>query len=168
MMYCIRGYCHLPTHLRVGAHGFAVDLSAEWPDLVRRAGITDEQIQHMLKEKAEHWLDAAGYGGHFTEESGLGSGRKYPARCVRVTWGEWGPEHITVPGNACGLDIEKRGFGSVYVGDCATLQPHNVDSLSQKYLLTIVFTEIAYLLMLFARCNQDDADREAARMAQKG
>ncbi len=116
MMYCIRGYCHLPTHLQIGAHGFAVDLSAEWPDLVRRAGITDEQIQHMLKEKAEHWLDAAGYGGHFTEESGPGSGRKYPARCVRVTWGEWGPEHITVPGNACGLDIEKAASAAYTSG----------------------------------------------------
>jgi hypothetical protein len=32
-------------------------------------------------------------------------------RDIRVEWGEWGPEHISVPGNACALDIDESPMG---------------------------------------------------------
>lgn len=59
---------------------------------------------------------------------------------VMMRWGEWGLENIAVPGNACGLDISDDPGAPL---DGKLLLPHNVDSLSQKYLLLIVFTWFA-------------------------
>ena len=55
-----------------------------------------------------------------------------------------GPEHITVPGNACGLDVD-QGLGAPRDGK--VLQPHNIDSSNQVILLLTVFTTIADLII---------------------
>ena len=53
-----------------------------------------------------------------------------PNIALRISWGEWGLEHITVPGDACGLDIEHHTFGNTLDGP--VLQPHNIDTWNQK------------------------------------
>ncbi len=68
-----------------------------------------------------------------------------PNMALRVNWGEWGPEHITVPGNACGLDIDNR-FGTPKDG--RILQPHNIDTWGQKQLFLITFCWFAETLTL--------------------
>lgn len=65
---------------------------------------------------------------------------------LRVTWGKWGAEHIIVPGNACGLDVNTAGCFNLLKG--MTLLPHNIDSWTQKQLLLIVFTEIAECVLM--------------------
>lgn len=72
---------------------------------------------------------------------------------TRLSWGEWGPEHLDVPGNACGLDLCDRGsgFGCVY-HDGVILLPHNVDCMTQAYALVFMFTSITYTLELEACC----------------
>ncbi len=151
-MYAIRGLCHR-RDISMGAHGFCIDLSPEFKATVAKSAITAENIDHLLKQNARGWLDAAGFDSIYDpDNAGHGRDKSQPpgpnarplwgVEHLRVAWGEWGPEHISIPGNACGLDIERRGFGTVYP-DGAQLQPHNVDSLEQKYLLLIVFAEIA-------------------------
>jgi hypothetical protein len=99
------------------------------------------------------WLDGCKFATMFDPDNcGFGADKKKPlgpnARPLykpgldlRVTWGKWGPEHITVPGNACGLDVDENGFGSPRDGAC--LNPHNVDSVNQAHLLLVVFTWFA-------------------------
>lgn len=64
---------------------------------------------------------------------------------VRIVLGDWGLEHISVPGNACGLDI--------WDDICApaggmSLLPHNVDSKMQCMALITVFTWFIYTASL--------------------
>lgn len=65
---------------------------------------------------------------------------------LRIQWGEWGPEHLSVPGNACGLDIDWQGMGKPVGG--AILTPHNVDSITQASLLLTMFSFVANHLIL--------------------
>lgn len=92
------------------------------------------------------WLDNCGYDTMYDpdgrdpmadwEARSLGKTRKlgpnarklYDVHSIRVSWGEWGPEHITVPGNACGLDI-CYGMGMSRRQGGKFLAPHNVDNL---------------------------------------
>ncbi len=82
------------------------------------------------------------------ENKHLGKARKlgpnavplYGEHEIRVSWGTWGIEHITVPGNACGLDIDK-GYHSPRNG--RILVPHNIDNFQQVILLLTVFTTLA-------------------------
>ena len=159
-MYAIRGLCHR-TDITMSAHGFAVDLSPEWREAVGKSGLGQAEIDSYLRNAGRQWLDCAGYDAWYDPDNcgawadpkkprGPNARKMYePCRDMRVMWGEWGPEHITVPGNACGLDIDRHTFGSLY-HEGRMLQPHNVDSLKQKYLLLIVFTQIAESVILFA------------------
>lgn len=151
-MYAIRGLCHR-TDITMGCHGFSIDLSPEFKTAAAKSGINQEKIDHLIETAGRLWLDATGFDAIYDpDNTGAWADKKkppgpnarplYEAKHLRVAWGEWGPEHISIPGNACGLDIDRDGFGSVY-RDGALLHPHNVDSLKQKYLLLIVFTEIA-------------------------
>ncbi len=134
-MYLIRHFCHLSDR-SMGAHDFAIELHPDFRDRVAKSGITQEIVDSIIQEDGKEWLKAAGYGSPLLIEK------------LRVKWGEWGPEHITVPGNSCGLDLEKRP-STVFRGG-ARLNPHNIDSLAQKYLLTIVFTELAVQATLYS------------------
>lgn len=159
-MYAITGLCHR-RDISMSGHGFIIDLAPQFKDAVSRSGVRQEQIDAMLQTCGRYWLDCAGFDDIYDpDNSGFHRDPKKkpgpnayplyrPGMDLRVTWGEWGPEHITVPGNACGLDISRSAFGSVFDGG-VRLTPHNVDSLAQKYLLLIVFTEIAHTVQLFA------------------
>jgi len=157
-MYAIRSFLHR-NDLTMSAHGFCVDLHPRVKDAVLKSNITQESIERMLNNVGQFWLDGCGWGAMFDPENcgfdadkdaepGPKARKMYqPNQDLRVTWGEWGPEHITVPGNACGLDIDRSSFNCVFK-DGARLLPHNVDGWSQKYLLTIVVTEIFESLIL--------------------
>lgn len=73
-----------------------------------------------------------------------------PNRDLRVVWGKWGPEHITVPGSACGLGLDECCIGGPFMGG-AGLTPHNVDSWSQKNLLLLTFLQLASSVIYCSR-----------------
>ena len=170
-MYLIRGLCPR-TDISMGAHGFAIELGREWPKLVAASGLTATMVNHKIEREGDAWLDACGYGGMYDPDAvfdpmtaldeldggspvkkklGPRARRSYEARTsIRVQWGAWGLEHISVPGNACGLDIEREGFGT-FMPRAAMLTPHNIDCWRQKQLLLIVFTTFAEDIVLFAR-----------------
>lgn len=167
-MYAIRGFCHDtdPSRMGLSAHSFCVDLMPAFRDAVASCGINQKQIDAMIARCGREWLDASGYSGIYdpdnsgcdyddTKPPGPDARPRYePRTAIRVKWGEWGPEHITVPGNACGLDIEYGSqIGCMFSGG-KTLLPHNLDTLRQKYLLTIIFTEISYSVILGSACEK--------------
>lgn len=134
-MYLIRGLCHR-TDITMSCHGFQIDLSPEWRAKVAKCqrlspGEGQKAVNQLIETSGKHWLQCSGW-----------EREVWSPRDIRVAWGEWGPEHISVPGNACGLDITRDNFGCIFP-DGRSLEPHNIDSLAQKYLLLIVFTEIA-------------------------
>jgi len=112
-----------------GGHGFNILLFPGYKDLVARSGLDQEKVDTFVKNCGQTWLDALGYNKMC----------KYLWN-VHITWGEWGPEHISVPGTACGLDIELGPLGGPR--GSASLQPHNIDAAHQVMLLLIAFTEI--------------------------
>lgn len=122
-------------HPQMGGAGFNIILNKKWKEAVSQSSITQDGINNMIDNLGNFIL--------------LGHGRDAMEECmikcrIRVKWGEWGPEHITVPGNACGLDIDKSwiGLGSEEVA----LTPHNVDSVNQASMLLTVFIKIAEIL----------------------
>lgn len=156
-MYLIRGLCPR-TDVMCGAHYFNVELSRDWPSLVEASGITQENVDHVIETNGRAWLDACGF-----KSSGLFD----PRTSIRVAWGSWGTEHITVPGNACGLDIDHsdHSFGC-FIENGRMLLPHNIDSWNQKNLLLIVFTEFAESIV----CRSGDrmTDAELIQRARNG
>jgi len=157
-MYAIKALCHR-TDIHIGAHGFIVDLHSSVPDLVLK---TQEKIDRIVESSGRIWLDNVGYDEIFDPDNCGAFADKdlppgpdahplhRPGVDLRVSWGKWGPEHISVPGNACGLDIEEKLIGCVFK-DGASLYPHNVDSWRQKYLLLITFTELLHTVVLLAK-----------------
>jgi hypothetical protein len=158
-MYLIRGYCPR-TDIDMGRHGFFIDLHPKLTEFVALAKLTDPDITANVQRQGRAWLDSCGFDGWYDPDNyglyhdpkklpGPNAVKSYQPRDIRVAWGEWGPEHISVPGNACGLDIDRRPLGNIWRGG-ASLYPHNVDSWSQKQLLTIVFTYFIESVMLIA------------------
>lgn len=145
-MYLIRGL-DPRTDIAMGAHGFSIELSPQWRVMVASCGLTQEMVDKKILECGNDWLDSCGYKGKLSYDA---SKRLYEARhSIRIHWGEWGPEHITVPGNACGLDIDRNAFGT-FIKNGAMLTPHNIDCWSQKQLLLIVFCSFAEDVVLFS------------------
>ena len=153
-MYSIDGLC--PTG-GMGGYGFSVHLSPEFQRSVSSSEINQEKADHVIKSYGEAWLHHCGWTNFFDPETcGFESDdrivpsegtRPSPSyREIRVSWGDWGPEHISVPGNACGLDIDDGMFCVFNKGK--TLLPHNVDHWGQVNLLLIVFTWFAHSLTL--------------------
>lgn len=157
-MYLIRYLC--PHGTDPGCHGFTIDLFSQWKELVASSEMTQEKVNTLIKTDGRRWLDRCGYNAIFDPDNcGFQADKKkphgpnahplYETSQIRVSWGEWGAEHITVPGNACGLDIDQRLFGRLTDGP--SLVPHNIDNWSQKQLLLIVFTELAADVVLFSK-----------------
>lgn len=134
-MYHIKGLPHR-TSIEMGVHGFTIDLSPQWKEMVaacENLNPTNGQnaINYLIRNAGEGWLTRAGY-----------KRPLYGHRDILIQWGEWGPHHIIIPGNACGLDISDDSFGCIFSMG-RSLRPHNIDSLHQKYLFLMIFTEIA-------------------------
>lgn len=150
MMYHVFGLCPR-TDIDMGRCGFGIKLYPAWREAVKAHGMTQEMISTALKNYHRQWLDGCGFDAIFdpdnsgfnmdkSKKPGPDSRPLYDVHCIRVAWGEWGPEHITVPGNACGLDIS-HSINSPKDG--VTLEPHNIDSLAQQILLLTIFTTFA-------------------------
>lgn len=141
MLYHISGY---NPERGMGQAGFWVKLYPAWREAVSVCEIlTQENVNRAIQSMGRSWLDNHGY------EATCDDDMRYvwePRTSLRVKWGEWGPEHISVPGNACGLDLDT---GSVFAPkDGRILCPHNVDSLEQASLLLTVFLFFADTLVL--------------------
>lgn len=123
--------------------GFNIKLWPNWKEVVFKSDLTQEKIYTMIERRGRGWLDACEYDN--TIDHGNGPEQLYKPDCIRISWGEWGLEHITVPGNACGLDLD-RGVGAPIGG--RVLSPRNIDCMRQAYLIQLVFNCIAdYLVM---------------------
>lgn len=131
-MYRIEGWS--PDPGQMGGCGFSIILTPAWKDAVSKSDITQDKIDELLQTIGKSILN-----GHGRD---IDNARMMPCY-LRVKWGEWGPEHITVPGNACGLDIMNNGICDV---DEKSLNPHNVDSISQASMILTIFIEIATIL----------------------
>lgn len=149
-MYHIR--CLVPRNDHyLGNHGFCIDLHPSYKDYVLRSGITQDKIDFYIKNEGNRWLDCLGYNGTYNSIDELGNTQQKRiyevSSSIKVEWGEWGLEHILVPGNACTLDLEKDPLASSFkLG--ARLEPHNIDSWSQKNLMLLIFTQISDLVIV--------------------
>lgn len=144
-MYSIYGLCPRP---QMSGAGFGIKLWPAWKDAVAKYNLTQKQVNAAIERLGRDWLDGCGFNSIYdpdncgfdrdkTKKPGPNARPMYePRTSIRVTWGEWGIEHITVPGNACGLDIDSS-LGAPRGG--RSLTPHNVDSLAQAHLLLVVF-----------------------------
>ncbi len=152
-MYHITRLCPR-TDIDMGRCGFSINLYPAWRQAVEDSKLTQHHIDTAIKNYHRAWLDGCGYDAIFDpdkdplaewEERNLGKKSKpgpnarplYDIHSIRVAWGEWGPEHITVPGNACGLDIDRSSLTG------CSLVPHNIDNFGQVILLLTVFTTFA-------------------------
>lgn len=159
MFYEIRGFCPRdPGDLNrlLDRHAFYIDLHPEWKEAVaifrELYGVGQAQVDAVVAENARRWLDSCGF--HqihdpddvepwLREDStpgGPNASPLYGKWDIRVSWGEWGLEHLDVPGNACGLNLD-RAFGAPPGGK--SLLPHNIDTWGQKKLLLCVFLHFA-------------------------
>lgn len=132
-LYHISGW-H-PTQEMSGA-GFCVKLFPAWKEAIKKSGLASVNVDHMIKNYGREWLDGHGYPADIYEK---------PEWHFRITWGEWGPHHITIPGcNATGLDITD-GYRAPENGRILT--PHNVDTINQASMLLCIFLRIADYLI---------------------
>jgi hypothetical protein len=166
MFYNITGLCPHCPHPESSGCGFSIQLWPIWKELVGKSKLTQEHVNNAIETMHRGWLDGCGYAEMYDpdedplemwKEKHLLSKRKlgpksrhlYGPHSIHISWGEWGPEHITVPGNACGLDISDQG--RPYHGGKALL-PHNVDHRDQAMLLLVVFTWFADSILLHSKC----------------
>ena len=122
-MYKIKGWCPNREN-QMGGSAFSIVLTPKWKEAVQKSGITQDKVDNLLKsEVCKTYLRQHRFGDRISE--------------VRINWGEWGIENITVPGNACGLDINYHGIG-LNDGE-VILEPHNVDTIFQASLILSLF-----------------------------
>lgn len=145
MNYQIVGLCPR-SDLALGRWGFCIKLHPNFKIAVQDSGINKVQAYTAIENMGRAWLDGCGFDRLF-EYDGKKEPLYKPNQDLRISWGEWGLEHITVPGNACGLDID-TGIMSPRNGKI--LLPHNIDGMSQAVLLLIVFTWFAETIHNFA------------------
>ena len=162
MLYHIVG---LSPQRQMSGAGFCIHLWPEWKEAVARWSKDQAAINTAIGRLHRGWLDGCGFDAIFDpnedpldkwKREKAGAARQYSKEArplydehsIQVSWGEWGPEHINVPGNACGLDIDK-GYSCPHDG--RILGPHNVDSIAQAHLLLVIFTWFADCIVLEER-----------------
>jgi hypothetical protein len=133
--------------------GFHIQIWPEWKSLVAESGLEQKNCNIAIENMGRVWLDGCGFNAMYDPDQspddrfakkkmGPNARPLYdPRTSLRVKWGEWGTEHIDVPGNACGLDIDDRAMCRPEGG--SVLLPHNVDSIKQAHILLVVFTFFA-------------------------
>lgn len=130
-MYKIIAWNPMPN---MNGAGFGIVLKPELKLAVAKSGLTQQNIDNWIKTHGNNLL--LNHGWTIDPNSN-------PNTYIRVEWGQWGIEHITVPGNACGLDID-TGIG-LKDGEMV-LNPHNMDNLRQASVVLAVFTAIMEIL----------------------
>lgn len=114
----------------MGGAGFCIVLYPAFKELASKSDL-NEKLPQFIKNMEPIWLQNHGLDVEVFK------------RTTRGTWGEWGLEHFSVSGNACGLDIGE----SLRYENCMELSPHNVDSLRQaSQLLTFFLKVVDYML----------------------
>lgn len=126
MNYQITSLCPR-SDLALGGWGFGIKLFPEFRKAVEVSKLTQDKACKAIENMGRFWLDDCGFNAIF-DYDGEKTHLYKPNQELRVTWGEWGLEHITVPGNACGLDIDNGISAPI---DGRVLQPHNVDSMQK-------------------------------------
>lgn len=151
MLYHVAGYA---PESGMGSAGFTVQLWPSWKDAVASytPAITQQCANRVVETMGRQWLDGHGYNRMTDDDDGNKRHLYEPRTAIRVSWGEWGPEHITVPGNACGLDLSDSIWSP---RNGRVLLPHNVDSVYQASLLLAVFLFFADTFVLDTRCRED-------------
>lgn len=150
---------------RVGELGFGFQIRVwpAWREVVAAYSPTPGAQRAWLHHVGNDLLDACGYGEPFQsfqsvaeELMGITPSSLIPAPTERLydatrgaitfQWGAWGLEHITIPGNGCGLDIDEtvalKPDGGV------VLLTHNVDTMQQSYLLQCIYGWFAHTMLL--------------------
>jgi hypothetical protein len=167
MYYHIQGLC--PTGQMSGA-GFHIQLWPEWKALVSESRLEQKNCDIAIERMGRTWLDGCGFDAMYDPDQSpddrfnkkkMGPNARplyEPRTSLRVRWGEWGPEHIDVPGDACGLDIDDHAFSRPKGG--VTLLPHNVDSIRQAHLLLVVFTFFADCIISTHEYNKIQRKKE--------
>lgn len=164
MLYHIEGLCPR-TDIQMNRCNFGIKLWPSWRDWVKhwsdKNDIDQSRINIGVSNLHRAWLDGCGYSEIYDPDNcGFDRDKKkkpgpnarplYGENAIRIQWGDWGPEHITVPGNACGLDIDS-GVGAPRNG--RVLLPHNIDTISQQHLLLVAFTWIADCVIVEMECE---------------
>jgi hypothetical protein len=161
MYYEIIGLCPR-SDMSMGSWGFGINLWPQFREAVAKSGITAEHARSAIQTHGRQWLDGCGYEVMYDpddnrsvyerqdepREMGPNARPLYDVCQLRLQWGEWGPEHISVPGNACGLDI---GHGLGTPRDGMHLSPHNIDCMKQAMLLIVIFTWFAESITIQCR-----------------
>lgn len=160
-LYSITGLCPR-TDIQMGRWGFGIKLWPGWKEAVALAKLDQTKVDTVIKNLGRSWLYGCGYGK--LSESGDGKSPLYPTYMIRVTWGQWGIHHLTVPGDACGLDISDSIGGP---RDGKMLGPHNIDSMCQAMLLLCVFTWFADLVICEADDSYDDLNKPQNKSAKE-
>lgn len=133
-MYRITGLISMGNS-PLGNHGFSITLPPAHKKAVAACDLNQEKINNAIKFLGKKALLSCGYSEARCE---------YALGDIRIQWGEWGIEHIGVPGNACGLDIDYNPIGLCpHEQGGVTLHPHNVDTPIQKLLLLTLFCSIS-------------------------
>lgn len=122
-MYKIKGW-NPSRENQMGGSGFSIVLTPQWKEAVLKSNLTQEKVDNFIKNTCVQYLKQHGF-------------RETRIDDIRISWGEWGIEHITVPGNACGLDIDEHGI-CLNKGE-VILTPHNVDTIFQASLILSIF-----------------------------
>ena len=131
-MYKIKSW--MPSQKPNGA-AFYIVLTDKFKESVKKSKLTQHHMDAMIHNLGNSILTGHGYSSVDRDMIGCS---------LRIKWGQYGPEHISVPGNACGLDIDTHFVGAL-PGEVA-LMPHNVDSLRQASMLLSIFIYIAEIL----------------------
>lgn len=115
--------------------GFTIELLPEWKERISKSEITADKAQNMINRFTPLWLENHGYNLEL---------HKYGS--IKFIWDDdWGIRSLSVPGNACGLDL---GSGMGLVNGGMALEPHNIDSLRQSSMLLTIFSQFADYLMM--------------------
>lgn len=166
MYYSITSLCPQTGGMVMGGYGFMIKLFPGWRDLVSTDELNQQMADTAIQRLGRTWLDACGFGQMFDPENpqarfgekskplGPKARKLYKPSAIRVSWGEWGPEHISVPGDACGLDLSERIHAP---RGGRVLTPHNIDNWRQVQLLLVVFCFFAETLSLAGEIAAADA-----------
>lgn len=161
-MFLIDGLC--PTQ-NLGGYGFTIYLSSSWEKMVSLTSITQDDIDRLVKTFGNTWAQSCGMGSWFDPDNcGLWnkkglvpSSQTTFTHNIRLKWGRWGLEHISVPGNACGLDIDLCCLGSPF-DNSVGLVPHNIDNWGQVNLILVIWSYFSNLIMFNAKYALEDQD----------
>ena len=161
MFYHIKGLCPRPSD--VSGCGFCIDLWPAFKEAVAKCNLNQQLVDNGINSLHRGWLDGCGFdqivdpdedplerwkakNGLEHKKPGPNAYKLYDRHSIRVQWGEWGPEHITVPGNACGLDLDTHTVCGPRGG--VSLLPHNIDTIRQAHLCLVVFAWFADSIIL--------------------